>query len=80
MFDLMQMGLAAQQATVDANKATQYTRIVQPQELFSDVFYEAIEHRCFVWSNGRKTIISDRAPHGFVKVDHNIINNLQDEA
>ena len=72
MFNLMEMGLKAQEATVKANRDAEVFRIVRPDETLHAVMLEAIRNGAFVWANAelKRTVISKVKPNGegWVKV------------
>lgn len=72
MFNLMEMGLKAQEATVKANRDAEVFRIVSSDETLHAVMLEAISKGAFVWANDdlKKTVISKVKPNGegWVKV------------
>lgn len=72
MFNLMEMGLKAQEATVKANRDAEVFRIVRSDETLHAVMLEAISKGAFVWANAelKRTVISKVKPsgEGWVKV------------
>jgi len=65
MFNLMEMGLKAQEVTVKDRDAEVF-RIVRSDETLHAVMLEAISKGAFVWVNDdlQKTVISKRSPSG----------------
>lgn len=66
MFNLMEMGLKAQEVTVKANRDAEVFRIVSSDETLHAVMLEAISKGAFVWANAdmQKTVISKVKPNG----------------
>lgn len=78
--NLIEQGLALQAASIPMH-ARNVIRDVKGHELFNDVFLEAIEQGCFVWTDGKRTVIASEQPFGkFVKVDSAFIQQFHPDA